>query len=793
MAPRAGLDSDVFTTAIRDAEVLAPGARAWEARSSEHRVQFYESDGFLIDSVTDYVGAALRGGHAVVVIATRPHRRALDGRLALHGLDLSRAKGDGQYVALDAADTLKQFMVDGMPDPDRFHQVVGDVIARSMQTWPRLRAFGEMVALLAVEGHETAAVRLESLWNDLQQQRAFTLMCAYPIQQLGGEGLAQFVHDVAREHSRIVPAESYSALDDADARLRAIALLQQKAHALELEIAARERTEQELRRREAELRDFLEQGLIGLHWVDADGKILWANKAELDLLDVTLEEYVGRHIGDFYTDRHIAEAVLARLASRETIRELEVRLRRKDGTIRHALLSSNVLWDGDIFVHTRCFMVDITGRKLAEQRLALQYAVTQALSDSHTLAEAGSATLSRVCETLGWQAGGLWLVDHEAEVLRCHEFWPAGKAQTAEFEAVSRGLALESGTGLPGRVWASGEPMAVSNVVDDKNFPRLPYAQRAGLHSAFAFPICVEDAVIGVVECFSPREETPDDETLAVMAGIGGQIGQFIERKRAEAEAHEMGAARDRLVDDLQRLMTAREEFLASAAHDLKNPLANMKAQAQLLYRRIVREGSVAPERILSGLQSVEGSATRMAALVDDLLDTARIGLGQPIELRRRPTDLVELAGRVVAEYQQRFERHQLRVEAATPKLVGDWDPQRLDRVLSNLLDNAIKYSPDGGDVVVTIQRQDGAAEVQVRDNGMGIPTADLPFVFDRFRRGANVAGRIGGTGIGLAGVRALVESHSGTIGVASTEGVGSTFTVRLPMEAAGTVIDWIS
>jgi signal transduction histidine kinase len=118
------------------------------------------------------------------------------------------------------------------------------------------------------------------------------------------------------------------------------------------------------------------------------------------------------------------------------------------------------------------------------------------------------------------------------------------------------------------------------------------------------------------------------------------------------------------------------------------------------------------------------------------------------------------------------------------PKLVGEWDELRLGRVIDNLLDNAVKYSPRGGSVKVSIgTAEDGAAVLSVSDRGEGIPESDLPHIFERFRRGQNVEGRIPGTGIGLAGVQRIVEQHQGTIAVASKVGVGTTFTIRLPLE----------
>lgn len=164
-------------------------------------------------------------------------------------------------------------------------------------------------------------------------------------------------------------------------------------------------------------------------------------------------------------------------------------------------------------------------------------------------------------------------------------------------------------------------------------------------------------------------------------------------------------------------------------------------------------------------------------------LDIARLELGQPLELKRRPMDLVGLARRKISEYEQTAERHVFRVAAET-ELVGVWDAARLERVLDNLLGNAIKYTPDGGVITVIVVRDDDEtghwAVLSVRDPGMGIPPVDVQRIFERFQRAGNV-GPISGSGIGLAVVRQIVEQHGGTISVESTEGEGSTFTLRLP------------
>ena len=137
------------------------------------------------------------------------------------------------------------------------------------------------------------------------------------------------------------------------------------------DITERKRAEEAQRRAEQELRDFVDNANVGMHWVGPDGIILWANRTEMDMLGVTREEYIGRHITEFYADRLVIESILQRLANRETLHNYEARLRCKDGSIRNVLINSSVLWDGDTFVHTRCFTRDVTERKQSEAQISI--------------------------------------------------------------------------------------------------------------------------------------------------------------------------------------------------------------------------------------------------------------------------------------------------------------------------------------------------------------------------------------------------------------------------------------
>jgi PAS domain S-box-containing protein len=244
-----------------------------------------------------------------------------------------------------------------------------------------------------------------------------------------------------------------------------------------------------------------------------------------------------------------------------------------------------------------------------------------------------------------------------------------------------------------------------------------------------------------------------------------------------------VGVSRD--ISERKHVEQVHQEFIATVAHDLKNPLTAMRGQTQLLRRRLSRGEAGDAERIDASLEMIDNAAEQMTSLLDELADVMRLRAGEEIELRRMPTDLVPLVREAIETYARTSERHEIRFEAAEERFIGNWDGPRLERVLGNLLGNAIKYSPGGGEIAVRLRREraaDGdAVALSVEDRGVGIPATDLPLVFQRFRRAGNVSS-IAGSGIGLAGAKRIVELHGGTISVASVEGQGSTFTVRLPL-----------
>jgi len=194
---------------------------------------------------------------------------------------------------------------------------------------------------------------------------------------------------------------------------------------------------------------------------------------------------------------------------------------------------------------------EITDRQRMERRAAIQHAVTRVLADAETLAEATPRIVQAICQSLGWDVGAIWRIDPQSKRLRCVEFWQRPGLDVTEFAAATREKTFQPGEELPGRVWATTHPAWIADVTRDNNFSRATIAGRAGLHGAFAFPILMGEEFLGVIEFFSHEIVEPDAEVLRLVAALGSQIGQFIERKRTQQELeHEQFLLRT-LMDNL--------------------------------------------------------------------------------------------------------------------------------------------------------------------------------------------------------------------------------------------------
>jgi signal transduction histidine kinase len=268
-------------------------------------------------------------------------------------------------------------------------------------------------------------------------------------------------------------------------------------------------------------------------------------------------------------------------------------------------------------------------------------------------------------------------------------------------------------------------------------------------------------------ESFSP-ERVRHSLHLAVEAV---RMGRELEERRRQAELAERAA---------REALAVRDEFFAIATHDLKGPLQSILLSAQLLRRQLPAE--VRTPGVESRLEQILRGTQRMGELIDHFLEVTR---GGERPLHRERVDLFALVRAKVRELEPLGATHPVHLHVEGTSFQGQWDAASLERVLDNRLSNAVKYSPRGGPIDVWLSEEsagpEGWVRLRVEDRGMGIPTADLPHIFERFRRGRNVAPAISGSGVGLASAHRLVELHGGTLTAWSEEGRGSVFTVRLP------------
>jgi PAS domain S-box-containing protein len=346
----------------------------------ERFVRFYEDDAHLCEAAAEFIASGLRSGEPVLVITTEPHRRAFERRLEAEHLEAARAPG--RLTFLDARETVAKVLRNGEPDPELFRQHVAELVGklRALADASRIRVYGEMMDVLWAEGRRSAALQLEELWNDLQRREPAGVRCAY--------AMASFYNESALQHARVARTDAAVADDRAALPRYAHELALEIARRSEVELALREALrelrskEEQLRASEAQLRDLVENAALGLHQVGPDGKILWANRAQLDLLGYSRDEYIGRSAFELYVDKHVLQDIFVRLSRGEELHDYEARMRAKDGSIKHVLINSNVHARDGRFLHTRCFMRDVTERRQAEEALKRHERQLQTITDA---------------------------------------------------------------------------------------------------------------------------------------------------------------------------------------------------------------------------------------------------------------------------------------------------------------------------------------------------------------------------------------------------------------------------
>lgn len=403
-----------------------------------------------------------------------------------------------------------------------------------------------------------------------------------------------------------------------------------------------------------------------------------------------------------------------------------------------------------------------TAAERATARIAELQAVTAALSEALTPDQVAAVIVAHATAALRAVAGTLRLVSPDGQTLDavCSQGVPSAVATTWERTPLDAPMPITV-------VARTGAPLFFENRA--ALFAAYPAMETfvPPSYAAFAIvPLSVEARTIGSLALTFGEARRFGEDDCDVLLAMAGQAAQAIERSRLYEAAREA--------------VEARDSFIAIASHDLRAPLAVLLGQAQLLER--LPEQADYVEQVRRRARVIAEQTQRLNRMIGALLDFSRIQGGR-LTIEAVPLDLVTLVSRVAADIRPTLARHSLQVVVAARELPICADEMRLEQVLHNLIDNAVKYSPRGGKVTVRVERQDDQACIAVSDQGIGIPPAALPRLFERFFRAPNAdEHRISGLGIGLYAVREIVTQHGGTIRVESEEGAGSTFTICLPL-----------
>ena len=369
--------------------------------------------------------------------------------------------------------------------------------------------------------------------------------------------------------------------------------------------------------------------------------------------------------------------------------------------------------------------------------------------------------------------------------------WLAAAHGDPEKEALARELGQRfpydpaGPEGMP-TVLRTGRPLRYAAVSDAQRTARardathLQLLRALALQAAMIVPLQARGRTIGALSLVSTQP---------------GRTYRPADLRLAEELAERAALAVDnaRLYRQLQQAVEARDTSVAAITHDLKGPLATIRMMAYLL-EPVVAQCDPVDAKAVEWIERIGALTMRMAGQIDGVLDLAQVQAGHALHLHRQTVDLIPLVLEEAAAHEELSQRHSIEVTVMASRLVGTWDEQRLQRVVGNVLGNAIKHSPDGDLVRVRLSRTPAKPEdaakawtvLTVEDHGVGIPAADLPHIFTRFHRGTNVTGRIKGSGVGLTTVKRVVEQHRGTLTVASMESCGTTITIRLPLDDLG-------
>lgn len=551
-------------------------------------------------------------------------------------------------------------------------------------------------------------------------------------------------------------------------------------HRLATRTTERDQAEVALRASEERYRTIVETAQEGIWLLDDQGCTSFVNRAMATMLGYTVETMLGQPFSAFLDKTNPVAAITSLQGEQVGITQWH------DFPLRHK--NGSTLWT-IVFVHTipdpsgastevLATVVNITERKQAEDMLRFLAECSTALTASLDY----TATVASIMRLIVPRLADWCVIDLLDEEGTLHQ------VGVTHIEPAKEELIREIRRRYPPNPDLA-EPHVLWRTLRTGQSELCPDIAASALASLPSDPdhLALRQAVGVTSYIIVPLRAR--ERTLGAISLVTGQSGRRYGREElvlAEELAGRAALALDnaRLYQQAQEAVQIRDQFLSVASHELKTPLTALIGYVKILQRRLLPDSALT-ERDLRALRVIDKQANRLHRLITLMLDLSRIQRGQ-LQIERQYLNLTALVQRVVQELTVSFEQHRFRLVLPNEPLIVVGDEGRLEQVLHNLVQNAVKYSPAGGTIEVGVGEQDDCACMWVTDEGVGIPPEAVPQLFQRFQRIVSPdTSHVSGLGLGLYIVKEIVTQHGGTIEVMSTAGKGSTFTVWLPFTVA--------
>ena len=518
----------------------------------------------------------------------------------------------------------------------------------------------------------------------------------------------------------------------------------------------------------AELQSVMDSTDEGIYRQDPGGRITFINRAALAQTGYTAAELLGQDAHQMFHHSHLDgtpyPASECPIRSRTTGAGTGTRVQgevfwRKDGTSFPIDYSAFPILDGHETTGMVVTFRDVSEAKLAEQQRAVQYQAARVLAGAGSVRDALPRLLGLLCDPLGWQLSLVWQPADDGTVLRC----VAAQARPGHADELTLAShdTVAPGQGTAGRAWQSRQPAGPRDGPPGGQPEGRPGGQPGGQPRAeLAVPILRDGAVAAVVQLIG--HQNPQLDGLAeTIETVAAQFAQFAERKQSEAAASRI-----------------KDQFVATVSHELRTPLAAMDGWLHIL---LDEDPGPLNDEQRSFLGTVKRNSDRLMRLVGDLLLIGQMDAGR-FTLELGDVDLAELITETVTLFGGPAAEKKIELTAAVPPAVPlRGDRLRLGQLLSNLVSNAVKFTPEGGQVRVSLTEDAGMCQVTVADTGVGIPPAERGRLFERFYRASTASGTAG-SGLGLAISKAIAEAHGGSLRIVDSTGPGTTFLLTVPV-----------